>query len=88
MSDGGKGSVQRPFDHEAFYKNFDNIFGIKPAKPYFCANCGKPCYAVDRDFGYGQTEYWGSVSSDSNIQTVSECCDGDLLDEPKGWDED
>jgi len=81
MSDGGKGHTQRPFDQEAFNRNFETIFGAKPSsKPYFCSHCGKPCHAVDRDFGYGANEYWGSTSFDSNIQTVSECCDGDLLD--------
>lgn len=29
MSDGGKGSAQRPTDHEAFSRNMDLIFGKK-----------------------------------------------------------
>jgi len=29
MSDGGKGSTQRPTDHEAYANNFDRIFGNK-----------------------------------------------------------
>jgi hypothetical protein len=36
---------------------------------------------VERDFGYGRTEYWGAVSSHENWQWVSECCDGDVLSE-------
>lgn len=27
MSDGGKGSRQRPFDYDAFAANYDKIFG-------------------------------------------------------------
>jgi uncharacterized protein with von Willebrand factor type A (vWA) domain len=29
MSDGGKGSAQRPFDHQKFSENFEKIFGKK-----------------------------------------------------------
>lgn len=29
-SDGGKGSTQRPTDHDAFSKHFEEIFGKKP----------------------------------------------------------
>jgi len=29
MSDGGKGSAQRPFDHQNFSDNFEKIFGKK-----------------------------------------------------------
>ena len=31
-NDGGKGSTQRPTDHDAFSKNFEAIFGKKPPK--------------------------------------------------------
>jgi hypothetical protein len=50
-------------------------------KPYFCSECRKPCESVQRDFGYGRTEFWGAVSTHVNLQWVSECCDGDLLEE-------
>lgn len=46
----------------------------------FCSECKKECVAVRRDFGYGKTEYWGAISTHANWQTVSECCDGDLLE--------
>ena len=29
MSDGGKGSTQRPTDHDKYSKNYDAIFGKK-----------------------------------------------------------
>jgi len=29
MGDGGKGSAQRPFDHQKFSENFEKIFGKK-----------------------------------------------------------
>lgn len=50
-------------------------------KPYFCEECRQPCEGVKRDFGIGRYEYWGHMCSDHNWQFVSECCDGDLLDD-------
>ncbi len=55
-----------------------------------CSECRKHCVEVQRDFGYGMTEYWGAVSSHENLQWVSKCCDGDLiyeLEEDDGSDE-
>lgn len=46
---------------------------------YRCAECRQPCRDVKRDFGIGAYEYWGARAVDTNIQTVSHCCDGDLL---------
>lgn len=53
----------------------------------FCSECGKPCKAVDRDFGFGTTEFWGAMSTHINVHTVSHCCDGDVLDEPPKGEE-
>jgi hypothetical protein len=50
-------------------------------RDFFCSVCGKPCRSVNRDFGFGSTEYWGAVGTHTQIVTVSECCDGDLLNE-------
>ncbi len=33
MSDGGKGSTQRPTDYEKYSTQYDAIFGKKPVKP-------------------------------------------------------
>jgi hypothetical protein len=33
MSDGGKGSKQRPTDHEKYSNNWDTIFGKKKSVP-------------------------------------------------------
>jgi hypothetical protein len=33
MSDGGKGSRQRPVDPKAFSEGYDRIFGKKPSQP-------------------------------------------------------
>lgn len=46
---------------------------------WYCSECRRPCREVERDFGYGRTEFWGSISVHQNIHRVSECCDGDLL---------
>lgn len=49
---------------------------------YYCSECRKPNPdIVERDYGYGVTEYWGATSCDVNIQQVSKCCEGDLVEE-------
>lgn len=42
MSDGGKGSKQRPTDHNAYSAGMDRIFGKKqePVKQKLPPNCG------------------------------------------------
>ena len=50
-------------------------------KPFFCSECHNPCEGVVRDFGIGRYEYWGYMCSDHDYREVSECCDGDILDE-------
>ena len=45
----------------------------------FCSNCKKPCKGTNVDFGYGVTEFWGSVSNDVNIQYVSQCCEDEMF---------
>ena len=52
-----------------------------------CSECKKSCAEVQRDFGYGLTEYWGAVAAHENLQWVSECCDGDLIYELEEQDE-
>ena len=47
----------------------------------FCGECGKECDWQDLDYGYGVTEYWGSIANDVNIQRVSKCCEGDLYED-------
>jgi len=49
---------------------------------YYCGECGKECKTVERDFGIGAYEFWGARSVHVNIQTVSECCDGDVFADP------
>ena len=45
----------------------------------YCSECRRQCREVERHFGYGRTEFWGSISVHQNIHRVSECCDGDIL---------
>lgn len=52
-----------------------------------CSECRKPCNEVRRNFGYGRTEYWGAISCHDNWQSVSKCCDGDLIYELEEEDE-
>lgn len=53
------------------------------SKIYYCGECGKLCNDVERDFGIGGYEFWGAYGYDSNVQVVSECCDGDLFEDPE-----
>ena len=48
-------------------------------KYYTCSECRELCDDVERDFGIGAYEYWGATGTNSNMQRVSACCDGDLL---------
>lgn len=43
MSDGGKGDKQRPTNHEAFSKNFEQVFNSKPSRGTFiqCRETGR-----------------------------------------------
>ena len=43
-----------------------------------CSECHEECTAVDVDFGIGAYEYWGAPGFDSNVQTVSNCCEADF----------
>jgi len=45
----------------------------------FCGHCEKACKGTSVDFGYGVTEFWGSVSNDVNIQYVSKCCEHEMF---------
>lgn len=49
------------------------------SKYYTCSECRQLCNAVERDFGIGAYEFWGARGCDVNLQTVSDCCDGDPL---------
>lgn len=49
---------------------------------YYCSECNKECDAVEMDFGIGPYEFWGFMGSHHNWQWVSQCCEGDLLDQP------
>jgi hypothetical protein len=54
---------------------------------FYCSECRQLCNDVERDFGIGSYEFWGSSGCDSDVQAVSECCDGDLIapDEFQDW---
>ena len=52
-----------------------------------CSECRKSCNEVRRNFGHGRTEYWGAISYHDNWQSVSDCCDEDLIYELEEDDE-
>jgi hypothetical protein len=45
----------------------------------YCAECHKECDTVELDYGFGSYEFWGARGTHSNIQTVSTCCEADVL---------
>ena len=49
----------------------------------YCGECAQECDAVERDFGIGAYEFWGARGCHTNIQTVSDCCDGDVYSDPE-----
>lgn len=55
---------------------------------YYCSECNEECEAIKVDYGIGHYEFWGATGCHENWQWVSECCEGDLMDEPIGEDED
>ncbi len=48
----------------------------------YCTACGDACTAVTEDHGIGSYEYWGATGYDSRIETLSNCCDAEITDEP------
>lgn len=49
---------------------------------FYCGECARECNPVERDFGIGGYEFWGARSVDTRIETVSDCCDGDIYADP------
>ena len=47
----------------------------------YCAHCLQECKVVTIDEGIGSYEYWGATGVDIRLVEVSDCCEGDLLDE-------
>jgi len=45
-----------------------------------CKACKKPTTPIEANFGIGSYEFWGSIGSNDNIQTVSKCCYFDIVD--------
>lgn len=53
-----------------------------------CLTCKNPSKLVQRDFGIGVYECWGATGEDSRFMWVSQCCDGDCvenLEEYEAW---
>ena len=44
----------------------------------YCGECGKECDWQTLDYGIGSYEFWGARGVDTNLHTVSVCCEGDL----------
>lgn len=51
-------------------------------EPPFCGDCGKHCNAIPLDNGIGAYDYMGARGYDTNVSIVSDCCEGDLFEDP------
>ena len=47
----------------------------------YCSYCKQECDVEEVDEGIGAYEYWGATGFHHNWQTVSECCEEDVLEE-------
>jgi len=65
-------------DHDHEYAD-DGCLGEHPGP--FCGSCRAPCEPRTTDEGIGPYEFWGSKGVDSNIVTVSDCCEADLYED-------
>lgn len=45
-----------------------------------CSECHQPAEATQVDFGVGHTEAWGVPHFDTQIATVSHCCEAPRLE--------
>ena len=52
----------------------------------YCSECMKPCDTVSLNYGFGRTEYWGAVSGHDDWQTVSKCCESEVLSQ-RQWED-
>jgi hypothetical protein len=55
---------------------------------WYCSCCLKECSRTVIDEGIGHYEYWGATGVDIKLVEVSDCCEGDLLNELPEEDED
>jgi hypothetical protein len=48
---------------------------------FHCEECGKPDPEMNlADFGIGPYEFWGAKGCRHDLQWVSRCCEGNLVD--------
>ena len=52
----------------------------------YCSECMKPCDTVTQNYGFGRTEYWGAIAGHDDWQTVSKCCESDVLSQ-RQWED-
>lgn len=50
-----------------------------------CSGCGQPAETTEIDFGIGAYEFWGACGVDTDVQTVTTCCEQYLV--PNSWSE-
>lgn len=55
------------------------------SQPELCEGCGQPSEVKDMDFGIGSYEFWGCPGVDTNVQTVTVCCEVGTV--PNRWSE-
>lgn len=75
--------------HAKLRKMLPATLGIYPSGPpwpplvsgTYCKDCHERCRPQRMDFGIGAYEYWGARGNDVNIQTVSDCCEAEVVDQ-------
>lgn len=50
----------------------------------WCSTCGKKCHGKTVDNGIGSYEFWGSPGVHHDYGVASDCCEGELLENPPG----
>ena len=46
-----------------------------------CLYCGQECQPIAvKDYGHGETEFWGAVQNESQLVEVSDCCNEPVED--------
>jgi len=56
------------------------------ADKYVCSKCETFCEVLEISHGMETTEFWGATQSNEEIETVSDCCEAELLEKSGAFD--
>ena len=49
----------------------------------YCGDCKQECKVIEVDNGIGAYEFWGAPGVDIRLCLESDCCGGDVFDDPE-----